>query len=98
MKKYKIFIFTFICIIIIYNIRLEKIGRENIELSKNIKPGMTVIEVNKIMLNNPIKIENHKYEENELIYFYNSSFSSSGHIEITFDKNDSIVKRIYRGD
>jgi hypothetical protein len=98
MKKFKILFIVILFIFIIYNFRLEKIGRENIELSKNIKLGMTINQVDRIMKNKPFKKYECDIETDELVFLYESAFSSSGDVKITFDKNDSIVRRVYRGE
>lgn len=73
-------------------------SNENLDDIKKIKKGMHFNQVSKIMRNAPCKQDTYAFEPDEFVIFYQSPIGSSGDFSITFGKNDSIVKRIYKGD
>lgn len=74
------------------------VENNNLKNLKNVKIGMHYNQVILIMKRKPYKIQTDDFEPEEFIALYESPISSSGNFSITYSKNDSIVKRIYRGD
>lgn len=98
MKKIKILILIIFCGSILYILHYIKISQENLEDIKRVKLGMQFKQVKKIMTNEPLGQEIYDFEPDEFISLYQSPISSSGDLKIIYSKNDSIVKRIYKGD
>lgn len=70
----------------------------NYEDLKKIEIGMSIIEVDKIMRNNPIKLDRAIYNDSKIIEYYESPMAASDYFQIVYSSNDSIVVEIYFGD
>lgn len=98
MKRNKIIIFITLIGFFLYSSCNNSVSNENLDDIEKIKIGMHFNRVKKIMRNAPFKQDTYDFEPDEFISFYESPVGSSGDFLITYSKNDSIVKRIYRGD
>jgi len=98
MKRRITFTLMTIVGIVFYSSCNNRISNENLYDIEKINKGMHFNQVKLIMRNAPFKQEKYDFEPDEFVSLYQSPIGSSGHFSITYSKNDSIVKRIYRGD
>lgn len=63
---------------------------KNVENSKKIRVGMSIIDL-KVIMGNPDKIYPHYSDESIKVYFYQPPFAASDGIEFHIDKNNLVT-------
>lgn len=93
MKKlfvlFSIFVFFYSCV---------SKADTNFENLKKIEKGMTIQQVDSIMIYKPNLREEAFWDKSKFVYYYESGFGSSDDFKIIFSKTDSIVTNIECGD